>query len=368
VVFEGVVAMTAILGTDLSLPDVVTKIAAEPPGQFGSRNHKISCSYYEIGRKLRQELGHDNADWATTAAWASGAVGVIIRHQETDTSSILRFVRRMGPGFYDDVLGQTRKNLEEGNRQVYSELGWAFAKLAEGVAGGVTWPASDDREFLSFLPLGGRSVPVEWQPETNLTPAFLLYLEALRLQAQEQSGEIGPRRARKRKAELIFTANVLVTVAEQAALQPYLDAGFKRVSRFIQNNPLGHLPYLRGGVQIVAYSAQALGQRVVTEFGIKVPVGDRSLGVGKPFHPRVGGGVWSPDLEILQDQRARRVWRKYSRAREDGSGSSASDWTVMDDRMNYIASFFRAWQQDPALREVPSFVEPDLVEPVITLP
>src|ERR1700759_2551106 len=86
--FQGVDEMSATLGSDLSLPDSVAKIAAEPPGDRGNRNHDISRSYFEIGRKLRQELGHDNADWATTAAWASGAVGVIIRHEETRTSSI----------------------------------------------------------------------------------------------------------------------------------------------------------------------------------------------------------------------------------------------------------------------------------------
>ena len=59
---------------------------------------------------------------------------------------------------------------------------------------------------------------------------------------------------------------------------------------------------------------------------------------------------------MLTEPRAQAVWKQYSRSREDGGGSSASDWTVMDDRMNYITSFFRAWQQAPILREEPAFL------------
>jgi hypothetical protein len=343
--------------TDLSDPARVLSIAKEPPGARGERNQSISRSYYAIGCKLREELGQTNADWATTAAWASGAVGVIIRHEETETSRMLRMAKRLGGGVYTAVLDQTRRNLEEGNRQVYSELGLAFANFAAGIAGGVTWDEGEDEAFLDDVLRDislRRSVPVEWQSCTDLMPAFHLYLEALRLRKKEQSNGIDPPKSRKKQSELIFTANVLVTVAEQAGLQPYIDAAFSRVSRFVQNNPLGRLPFVRGGVQVAAYSAQALGQRVVTEFGIKVPVGNESLSVGKSLR-RVDGRVWAGDLKVLEDHRAQRVWRQYSRARDDGSGSSAADWTVMDDRMNYITSFFRAWQQEPVLREEPAF-------------
>ena len=338
---------------DLSLPESVRFVAAMDRGKRGFRNHIISRSYYEIGCKLREKFGQENADWATTAAWASGAVGVIIRHEETETSHVLSIARRLGGQMYDDVLEQTRENLEEGNRQVYSELGWAFAKLATLVADGVTWDRSCDEERLAFLPHCRRSVPVEWQSRTDLEPAFCMYLEALRLRQEERPGRTDLQESRKRQAELIFAANVQVTVAEQAGLQPYIDAGFTRVARFIQKNPLGHIPYVRGGVQVIAYSAQALGQRVVTEFGIKVPIGDQTVSVGKSIR-RYGRG-WAADLEDLSEPRAREVWEKYNRGGPDGRGSGAADWTVMTDRMNFITNFFRAWQQDPILRKEPAF-------------
>jgi len=336
---------------DLSLPESVRFVAAMEPGERGCRNHIISRSYYEIGCKMREKFGQENADWATTAAWASGAVGVIIRHEETETSRALAIAKQLGGRMYDDVLEQTRNNLEEGNRQVYSELGWAFAKLATLVANGVTWDPACDEEQLAFLPYCRRSVPVEWQSQTDLEPAFRMYLEALRLRQEEPTGTADLQKSRKLQSELIFAANVQVTVAEQAGLQPYIDAGFTRVARFIQRNPLGHVPYVRGGVQVVAYSAQALGQRVVTEFGIKVPIGDRTVSVGKSIR-RYGRG-WAADLDVLSEPRARKVWDDYSRGRQDGHGSSAADWTVMRDRMSFITNFFRAWQQDPKLREEP---------------
>jgi hypothetical protein len=346
--------MATSVPDDVSLPESVCLVAAMEPGERGFRNQIISRSYYEIGCKLRETFGQENADWATTAAWASGAVGVIIRHEETETSPALSMVKRLGGRMYDDVLDQTRKNLEEGNRQVYSELGWAFAMFAALVADGVTWDRSRDEAKLAFLPECRRSVPVEWQSQTDLTPAFQMYLEALRLRQEEHDGRTDLQKSRKLQSELIFAANVLVTVAEQAGLQPYIDAGFMRVARYIQRNPLGHVPYVRGGVQVIAYSAQALGQRFVTEFGIKVPIEDQTVSVGKSIR-RYGRG-WAADLEVLSEPRAQKVWEDYSRGRPDGRGSSAADWTVMRDRMNFITNFFRAWQQDPRLRREPAFL------------
>jgi hypothetical protein len=63
--------------------------------------------------------------------------------------------------------------------------------------------------------------------------------------------------------------------------------------------------------------------------------------------------MWAPDLTELREPAAQRVWTDYSRARDNGRGSSASDWTVMRDRMNFITNFFRAWQQDPILLSTP---------------
>jgi hypothetical protein len=330
---------------DHSDPATVRDIAARDAGLNGARNVEITRSYFEIGRRLRRRLGQANADWATSAAWASGAVGLIIRREETNTSRVLRIAKILGGELYDRVLLQVRRNLEEGNRQVYSELGLAFAELAWQFGDRDHWTPKDEREFLRSLPATRRSVPVEWQCCTDLAPAFRLYFEALRLRDDIPE-------ERKRKSELVFAANVLATVSEQAGLQPFLNAAFERVARFVGERPIGRIPVVRGGVQVVGYSAQALGQRVVTEFGIKVPVGEHALAVGKSIRPH-NGRLWAPDLTELREPPAQKAWRDYSRAGDDGRGSSADDWTVMRDRMNFITNFFRAWQQDPILQIAP---------------
>ena len=202
-----------------------------------------------------------------------------MREEETEKSRLLRLSRRLAPSFYDDVLFETRRNLTEGNRQVYAELGVAFADLAAEFGERSDWSESEEQDFLDRLPVTTRSVPVEMADQMPLAPAFRLYLEAMKL--DKDSPETA-----KRKSELIFAANVMVTVSEQAGLQPYLDAAFARVSRFVQGDGIGRLPYLRGAVQVVAYSAQAIGQRLVTEFAIKVPVGDQSLGGGGKLRGR----------------------------------------------------------------------------------
>ncbi len=334
---------------DLSDPDMVRKIANEGPGTNGARNLRITRSYFEIGRRLRQRLGDGNADWATTAAWASGAVGLIVRAEEANTSRVIRIIRRLAGDRYESALGGVRANLEEGNRQVYSELGVAFAELAE-LGSRDSWTAGEENEFLASLPSARRSVPVEWQDEVNLVPAFRLYLQAMRVHG------VTPEE-RKLKAELIFAANVKATLSEQAGLQPYLDAAFQPAARYVsaKAGPLARMPLVRGAVQMLGYSAQALTQRVVTEYGIKVVVADEALSVGDSFRPR-RGRLWSPDLAELRQPDAQQVYEQYNLAQPNGRGSSAADWTVLTDRMNYIVNFFRAWQQDPVFSTMPTCV------------
>lgn len=333
--------------TDYADPDVVRRVAKLPPGDDGHRNALITRSYFEIGKRLRDRLGARNADWATTAAWASGAVGLIIRKQEASQSRVLRLAERTTGGLYDRLLADVRANLEEGNRQVYSELGLAFAELAALCCAPDGWTSDDEVKFVEKnLPSTiRRSVPVRWQDRTDLEPAFRYYLEAMRLDDAVAD-------QRKRKSELIFAANVLATVSEQAGLQPYLNAAFEGVARVLSGHAFLRLPFVRGGVQVVAYSAQALTQRMVTEFAIKVMVGDDALKVGTRITP-YEGRMWAPDLEELTDPRAIEVWEMYSRAHPDGRGSEASDWTLMEDRMNYITCFFRSRQQDDRLLRLP---------------
>ena len=335
--------------TDYADPAFVRDLADHPPGDDGHRNALITRSYFEIGRRLRDRLGSRNADWATTAAWASGAVGLIIRKQEASQSLVLRVAERASGSLYDRLLADVHANLEEGNRQVYSELGVAFAELAALCCGADGWTAEQEAEFLgNKLPSSiRRSVPVRWQARTDLQPAFRYYLEALRLDDAVPE-------ERKLKSELIFAANVLATVSEQAGLQPYLNAAFEGVARLLSGPRILRLPVLRGGVQVAAYSAQALTQRLVTEWAIKVVVADDALKVGSRIEP-YNGRMWAPDLEELRDPRAIEVWKMYSRARQDGRGSQAADWTLMEDRMNYITCFFRSRQQDDRLLGLPEY-------------
>jgi hypothetical protein len=333
---------------DYADPETVKKIAGEKPGENGARNDAITRSYYEIGRRLRARLGDRNADWATTAAWASGAVGLIIRREEATQSRVLRLARQLRPTLYDKLLEDVRGNLEEGNRQVYAELGLAFAELAALCCGPDSWCDEDETAFLLGLPPASRSVPVRWRDKTELGPAFRYYLEAMDLSDDDPV-------ERKRKSELLFAANVLATVSEQAGLQPYINAAFEGIARYVSTLPFGRVPVVRGFVQVFGYSCQALTQRMVTEWGIKVIVGDDVLGVGRALTP-LNGTMWAPDLMTLEDPRAKDVWDEYSRAGDDGSGSAAADWTLMEDRLNYITCFFRARQQDPRLRDEPSFL------------
>jgi hypothetical protein len=334
-----------ITPTDYADPAAVRAIARRAPAN-GERNALITRSYFEIGRRLRSRLGTHDADWATTAAWASGAVGLIIREEEGRHSGVFRVAKGVSGSLYDKLVGDVRANLEEGNRQVYSELGMAFAELTQMCCSPVPWTATEREDFLARLPDGRRSVAVRWQDKTDLRPAFDCYLRAIELDDRDRD-------ERKLKSELIFAANVLATASEQAGLQPYINGAFEGIALMVSRSTPLRLPVVRGFSQVFAYAAQALAQRVVTEFGIKVLIGEEALSVGQPLRP-VDGHLWSPDLRTLRSPEARAAWATYGRAAEDGKGTDAADWTLMDDRMNYITCFFRARQQDPRLQVEPA--------------
>jgi hypothetical protein len=334
-----------ITPTDYADPAFVRAIAARAPDN-GARNADITRSYFEIGRRLRTRLGTHNADWATTAAWASGAVGLIIREQEGTHSGVFRVAKGLSGSLYTKLVKNVRANLEEGNRQVYSELGLAFAELAQMCCGRVSWTDTERDEFLGRLPSGRRSVAVRWQDKTDLRPAFECYLRAMTLDDRDPD-------ERKLKSELMFAANVWATASEQAGLQPYINGAFEGVALMVSRSTPLRLPVVRGFSQVFAYATQALVQRVVTEFGIKVVIGEDALSVGRPLAP-VGGHLWSRDLRTLRSAEAKDAWATYGRGADDGRGTEAADWTLMDDRMNYITCFFRARQQDPRLQVEPA--------------
>ena len=334
-----------IAPTDCADPATVRAITARDPAN-GERNALITRSYFEIGRRLRSRLGERDADWATTAAWASGAVGLIIREQEGTHSSVFRMAKGVSGPLYDKLVRDVRANLEAGNRQVYSELGVAFAELAQMCCSPVAWTDTKREEFLANLPDGRRSVAVRWQDKTDLRPAFDCYLRAMELDDRDPD-------ERKLKSELIFAANVLATASEQAGLQPFINGAFEGIALMVSRSTPLRLPVVRGFSQVFAYAAQALAQRLVTEFGIKVVIGDDALSVGQPLTP-LNGHLWSPDLRTLTSAEAQEAWKTYGRAADDGRGTDAADWTLMDDRMNYITCFFRARQQDPRLRVEPA--------------
>jgi hypothetical protein len=158
----------------------------------------------------------------------------------------------------------------------------------------------------------------------------------------------------------MFGANVLVTACEQAGLQPFLDAAFNQISREVSAIlvPISMAPFVRGLVQVFGYSTQALGQRLVTEYGVKVQIGTETLRVGRSVSARAGS-PWCADLRHLDEPYVWDIYKEFSRATEDGRRTSAADWTVMADRMNFITNLFRARQQDPAMRaERPEFKGP----------
>jgi hypothetical protein len=70
--------------------------------------------------------------------------------------------------------------------------------------------------------------------------------------------------------------------------------------------------------------------------------------------PRLHGGEAYPaDLKSLSLPEVREFSRRLDRTPDSLQGSAAHDWTILEERMNYVVDFFRSRQQDRNLLSAP---------------
>lgn len=193
-------------------------------------------------------------------------------------------------------LAQARRAISHGNRIVVDEIGGVTARFVTASARGRPgW-------FEAFLGTLRRG-PTGAGGQDLLRGAFAAYHHAQR--------ESNP----SRRQQLVFAGNCLAVWHEHVRLQRDIAAALPWVLRWAITRRLLHFW-----------------------------VGPEPLHVGRDLTP-VDRGPWPPGLAHLEEPLAIAVvtaLRDPRRAPDALRGSGATDWTAIDQRMNYIVDLFRS--------------------------
>lgn len=199
---------------------------------------------------------------------------------------------------------------------------WGAGKVAEGNVAIITDIAPQFVRFLELADAGSNddladlvaSDDVLGQNPTILE-AFTSYAEALAIDNDlDDPGS----------AQAMLRGNLLVAHHEQTLADNFIDDAM----------PLGGL----FGV---------ITTRFVT---LEIPEGSLDLCDPVPLPRYLLGEQWPRALSEISDARLNSLVRSYGHEWTTMDGSAATTWEEFDERMGFIAQFFRAYQRDPSLR------------------
>ncbi|MDI1436050.1 hypothetical protein [Polyangium sorediatum] len=272
-----------------------------------ARNLLITQAYGDLSLEIADLLGSGaGINWCTMAAWASRRAGQSIRGEDLPGQHYVARAAARVPGarFLVDTMRDVSREVGEGNREVFLEVAPAFAGFARAFREGDEALAAFFASFTKGPPdRGGQDI---------LRRAFDCYLEAARAPAG------------KRKAELLYAANLYVALQEQTRLQG-------RIAAAMPGGP----------------TTRALVTKAMLEL---------ELGGGTAIH-RLGAdlpdGPFGEHLEALEDPELVTFVLRFDADIASTCGSRAERWDALADRMRFIVELFRLHGSDASLFEEP---------------
>ena len=270
------------------------------------RNDAITRGYHELAMAVAGVLGSDNANWLCFGQYASAEAGRAIRG-ESAPAPLRRFIG-------DDVA----RAVAAGNAAVFGDVAPPFIRFVQAFGGDT--PAARDsaaaRRALDRLHDHPQLAASE-----DLRRAFSAYADALLLRGDTD------RFAAKRRAERVLVANASIGAHEQVLADPHVRAAIP-------------------GRWIVAIASTAL-------LGIRIPDGVLELNRDVPAPSYLEGAPFPDALTRLEDPDAIGLAHRFGQALDSAIHSDAPDWESYDERMGYIFTLLRAYQQDPEMFTMP---------------
>lgn len=333
------------------------------------RNLRITVSYGSLANAFATRVP-GGANWCTFATWASKQAGCTIRREDVARTVERHFRSRLEkralgrqlvriPGLSVDTLtrliGQVSLALPgierasdavaRGNRKVFEEIGRYFAEVLERLARGPDAFGAVAAGFRAGAPPEGQDL---------LKRAFLNY--ELALTAADPVA----------RAQTALLANIQIGLHEQTRLQPEIreamDASLldvAEVRRAIVDRLAALVPEpLRAGVLKDAINALVDDLAQELRSAVRVVTTELMMTIGLPRGRtlRLGSDVtqrFPATLKALTNLELVSLVGTFDPTPNSTKGSGAVDWAVLEQRMRFIADFFRSSHDDDSLHEAP---------------
>jgi hypothetical protein len=349
-----------------SIADVDAVVALADPVL---RNLRITVAYGQLANAFAEQIPV-GANWCTFATWASRQAGSTIRREDVARAVERHFRSRLDkrplwrqlsrtPGLSADALvrliGQVSLALPgidraagavaRGNLKVFEEIGRDFARALDASAQG---PAAMDAMIATLRP----GPPPDGQD--LLRRAFGAY------QAAAATPDPGPR------AQLALLANVQMGLHEQTRLQPeireamdaaLLDAADTRRAILERLELLVPAAVRTGTVkELLNALADDLAQELRSVVRVVTTELLMTIGLPRGRTLRLGADIahrFPATLQVLTNTELTSFVASFDATPDSPRGSGAIDWAVLEQRMRFIADFFRTSHDDDSLHEAP---------------
>ncbi len=341
------------------------------------RNLWITHAYHEWGVALSRLMGDEDVSWCGFGTWASKSAGRTIRGDElpgllrdaldqsehldsttkwvgrfTGFFSHLRLTDRLERshlfGVADRVAVEISGQVARGNLLVFTELGSILAGVVDAFERRPR-PRVDDYEAV-VEPLLAANTP-QGVDGSLLEQALRAWWAAV--------FDTDP----ATRSQHVLEGNIAAVLHEQQRLQDAiagaLDAavtlGFQAVVHdVIQAVRLEGALHRILDRMLAKLSDEMEGawRHVVTEELTTLETPDETLRLGRDLPP-LGQDVFPASLMMLAEPTPSDLWTAWNRAQADLRGTAADDWSLLDQRMNYIVNLFRSRQQHRPLLDPP---------------
>lgn len=336
------------------------------------RNLRITLTYHRILHAMTPLVGTLNVSWPAYAVWASRTVGRYVRVEvipriarnfvnevrlgarllasidadRAELGALLTLPATFLHAAIEQVTAEIPRQLGEGNRLVFEELGPAYVSFIEAFESKV---GGDPAALESYLQRYRPGRP-EDGGQTMLGLAFTAYHEAMRTE-----------HARLR-AEWMLLGNLTTGYHEQIRLQGAIAAA---LHARLSDRVVAHLETTRHGISssllkaLVRVAPQILDdveeawRTVATEYFMTLKLPDVEMRLGADVPPLPDRREFPLDISHLTNPKLLQLLDKLDHTPNQLQGSRAQDWSRLSDRMNFIVDVFRSRQQHPRLFEPP---------------
>lgn len=275
------------------------------------RNAAITHGYHALSEAVAALLGRTDANWLTFGQWASAEA----RRSMTGETV---------PDLFKPLIGHDiARTVSNANAAVFSDVAKPFIEWVTRFSGESAARSGSERAEAALVPLLEQP---QLAASEDLRRAFRAYTDALLLRPSTDPD------ASRRRAARMLVANASVGAHEQLVADPYVKAAIP-------------------GGSILAVAATA-------HMGLHLPQGFLHLDRDVPSPAYLQGAPFPPQLTDLDDEEAIALARRFGQDLESAADSDAPDWEDYRERMGYIFTLLRSFQQDPTIFAMPRDTPP----------